>query len=84
LTELLVGRLRDVAGLRRPERDIVDAALLALKLIDGVEPGGRHGDIAGDGIDDLTAQRQTALLGDEALLGEAGVEERVLKAGAVE
>ena len=53
--ELFRGRRRNVAGLRRTERQIVDAARLVLELIERVEPGARQRDIARDRIDDLPA-----------------------------
>src|SRR5208282_3384658 len=82
--ELIGGRLRNGAGLRRAERNVLDAALFILKLIDGIEPSVRHRDIARDGIGDLPAQHLAPLLGDKALLVVAGVAQGVREPGAVE
>ncbi len=82
--DLFVGRRRNVAGLCRTERHVSDAAFFVLELIDGVEPGPRRRDVARHRIDDLAAHRGAALIGDEALFREIGVEQRILKSGAVE
>ena len=82
--ELRVGRRRNVAGLRRAERYIRDAALFVLELIDGVEPGLRRRDAAGYAVDDLAAQHALPLFGDIALLAIAHVLQHHLKPLAIE
>ncbi len=84
LVELVGSRLRNVAGLRRAERHIFDAALFVLEPVDGVEPRFRHLQRAGERVDDLPAQRHPALFGDEALLGVAGVAQKILEPRPVE
>ena len=44
----------------------------------------RHGHFAADGADQLLAQHAAALLGQEALLGEADLPDQVFELGAVE
>ena len=63
--------LGDVAGLRAVEHDVVDGALLVLEAVERFDRGLRHDDVAADGAGQLLAQRDAALLGDEARLGEA-------------
>ena len=84
LAELGLTRLRNLTRLRRAERHIFDAALLVLKLVDRIEPGFRHREIAGKRFSDLPPQRQPALLVDEPLLGVTEVAQKLLEARPVE
>ena len=82
--ELLRRRLGYVAGLGRSERQIFDAALLVLQLIDGVDPGLGRRHAAGNGVEDLPPDDVLPLLGKEALFGVAHVLQHGAKTHAVE
>jgi hypothetical protein len=84
LGELLRRRRRNLASLRRPERDVFDRTLLVLEPVEGFQCGLRHDRFAADRPDQLLPQRRAALLGEEARLGVADIAERHFEAGAVE
>ena len=84
LGEHLGRRVRDVAGLRRAERDVFDAALLVLETVEGVERGLRHRHVAADGAHQLLAERDAALLGQKLLLVVALIAQHRLEPRAVE
>ncbi len=84
LAQLIGGRLRNIARLRRAEDHVVDVALLVLKLVDGFEPCLRHRQVAGERIDDLPAQHRPPLFGDEPLFAIAGVAQELGEPQAVE
>ena len=88
LVEIFLQHVRrrggDIAGLRRPERQIFDGALLVLILIDRRHGGRRHVQIAGDAFGDLPAQQHVALLIDKAGFGIAGLADDLLEKPAVE
>ena len=69
--------------MRRAERDIFDAALLILELVDCFQP--RFGDrqIGSDAAQNLPAQDVLPLLGDEPLLGIAHIAQDQFEFGSV-
>ena len=82
--QLLGRRIRDVAGLRLCQRQIIDAALLVAELVQRRQDciGNLH--VAGNALDDLPPQQVAALLGHEAGLGVAAIANEILEARAVE
>ena len=73
-----------MTALRRPELDVIDAALLVLEAVERVQRGVRHDRVAGQRAEQLLAQRDAPLLRHEPLLGVAGVAQHRLEAHAVE
>ncbi len=77
-------RRRDIAGLRRTQSDVFDAALLVLVAIDGGDGDGRHVHFADQALRQLPAQHDAPLLLDIAAFGETGLADQLLEPRAVE
>lgn len=75
---------RDGAGLRVGELQVVDRALFALKLAQRLHQRLRRFEAGGEAAGDLAAERDAALLGQVALLGEAELADQLLEAIGVE
>lgn len=75
---------RDGAGLRVSQLQIVDRALLVLKLAQRLHQRLRRLEAGGQAAGDLAAERDAALLGQIALLGEAELADQLLEAIGVE
>ena len=76
--------LGNVAGLGAIEHHVVHGALLVAEPVERVERSLGHGHFAAHRADQLLAQQVAALLGQEALLGEADLTDQVFELGAVE
>src|SRR5215469_2148329 len=72
-----------MAGLRWAERDIFDAALLILELIEGFKPRFWSCDIGGEAVHDLPPQHFFPLFGDEALLRIADTSKDQIEFGSI-
>src|SRR5215468_4472608 len=84
LRKHLWGRRRNLAGERAVEQHVFDRALLVLIAVHRLDQRPRRAQAGSDGARELPAQRQTALFGDKAGLGVAGITDDLLETKTVE
>src|SRR4029453_15836005 len=84
LREHLGGRWWNLASERAVEQHVFDRALLVLIAVRRLDQRPRRAQSGSDGASELPAQRQTALLGDEAGLGVTGITDDLLETKTVE
>src|SRR5262249_55471837 len=83
LRQHLRGRRRNLAGERAVEQDVFDRTLLVLIAVRRLDQRPRHAQSRSDRACELPAQQLTALFGDKAGLGVAGITYDLLEPGTV-